>query len=78
MQPFFAVLLKTSRGGNIYQTPNHQKKGCGEPNRRLGWQRGDQNGRKTKRKYPDRDPPPGQQLPFYKVSVHFTDINRCP
>lgn len=28
--------LKTSGGENIYQTPNHESRAYGEPNRRLG------------------------------------------
>lgn len=44
MQPL-AALLKTSAGGNIYQTPNHQRRDCGKPNRRLGAHRGDRGGR---------------------------------
>lgn len=31
-----AALLKTSGGGNIYQTPSHQRRDSGRPNRKLG------------------------------------------
>lgn len=57
----FAALLKTSREENIYQTPNHQRRDCGKPNRRLGWQRGDRDGRKGRKKYPHRGFMPGHE-----------------
>ena len=44
-----AALLKTSGGENIYQSPNHQRRDCGKPNRRLGQHRGDQGGRERRR-----------------------------
>lgn len=53
--------LKTSRGGNIYQTPNHQRKDCGQPEGKLGEQGGDQGGGERGRKEPHRGFLPGQE-----------------